>query len=640
MRGSRAFALLRKFAGQPVAAAGAVLMLLIVCLALAVPVLPLPNPNVTELGNRLAAPGASGHLLGTDLLGRDILSRLVWGTRTSLAVALAATVVAAGVGSLIGLFAGYFGKRTDWVLMRGIDTLMAFPYLLLALAIVAILGPGLLNALIAIAVVNIPFFARTVRGATLGMVRRDFVDTARMNGRSHAGIIFGEIFPNVLPVIVITMSTTLGWMILETAGLSFLGLGAQPPQSDLGSMLGEGRLLLLINPHLALLPGVVVFLLVMAINLVGDGLRDVLDPRLAGGGAVTSPGAPTPVSALERDGTDRTNRTDGTDLVLDVRNLSVEFRVGDRMLRAVDDVSIAIRRGGSLGLVGESGSGKSVTALSLLRLLPGQSARIASGSVGFLGEDLLRVSRSRLRDVRGNRVAYVFQDPLTTLNPVIPVGRQIAESVLLHRDVARSEAWSEAVLWMDRLQIPQAADKARSYPHELSGGMRQRIGIAMAMVNQPDLIIADEPTTALDVTVQSVVLELLRELVRENETALLFISHDLALVSELCADLAVLYAGRIVERGPTAEVLGRPGHPYTRRLMECLPLVGDAGRQLRPIQGSPPGLADIPESCAFAPRCEWAQEVCRERAIPLDEDETRAVRCIRRQEICEEVSER
>lgn len=265
-----------------------------VLVALIAPLLPLADPNATAPANRLLRPMSEGHLLGTDALGRDILSRIIWGLRVSLAVGISATLISAFFGSLIGLTAGYVGGRTDTIMMRGIDMVMAFPYILLALAIVAVLGPGLINALYAIAIVNIPFFARNIRGVTLGLSRREFVDAARMSGKSHTRILFTEILPNVMPVIVITMSTTVGWMILETAGLSFLGLGAQPPQADLGSMLGDGRRVLFNAPHVAIVPGIVIFLLVMSINLFGDGVRDVLDPRLKSG-ALTRPVARTAV---------------------------------------------------------------------------------------------------------------------------------------------------------------------------------------------------------------------------------------------------------------------------------------------------------------------------------------------------------
>ena len=557
--------MMRRFSKNPLGLAGALLVLVVVLLSLAAPVLPLPDPNETRLTARLLVPGSDGHLLGTDLLGRDILSRLIWGTRISLAVAVAATLIAAFFGSTIGLVAGYFGRRWDAVLMRGIDMVMAFPYLLLALAIVAVLGPGLLNALIAIAVVNIPFFARTVRGATMGLVKRDFVDTARMSGRSEWAILLREILPNVAPVIIITMATTLGWMILETAGLSFLGLGAQPPQADLGSMLGEGRKLLLITPHLALLPGLVVFVLVMGINLAGDGLRDALDPRLAPG-ATGAPSAATRVEISEPD----TTPAEETPL-LEVRDLTIEFQFADRRVQAVKPLSFTLEGAGTLGLVGESGSGKSVTALSLMRLLPSPPAVITHGRVRFDGQDLLTAGPRQLRRLRGNRVAYVFQDPLTSLNPMFPVGDQVAETIKLHRGCSHREAWRETVELLDTLRIPQAAQRARSYPHELSGGMRQRVVLAMALANHPDLLIADEPTTALDVTVHRAVMDLLHERVTTSQTALLFISHDLALVSEICENILVMRQGEIVERGRTADVLTRPSHAYTKNLLACLP---------------------------------------------------------------------
>jgi peptide/nickel transport system permease protein len=558
--------MIRRFFQNPLGVTGATILFATLALVAAAPLWPLPDPAATELTARLQPPGTPGHPLGTDLLGRDILSRLIWGTRLSLAVAAAATVIAAATGSAIGLVAGYFGGRWDAVLMRGIDTVMAFPYLLLALAIVAVLGPGLMNALVAIAVVNIPFFARTVRGTTVGLVRRDFVDTARMSGRSGMGILVGEILPNVAPVIIITMAATLGWMILETAGLSFLGLGAQPPQADLGSMLGEGRKLLLITPHLALLPGLVVFVLVMGINLAGDALRDALDPR-------QSAGAPAAASAATR--VEVSRRTAGDDspsaALLDVRNLAIAFGSGAGRREAVRGISFSLARGETLGLVGESGSGKSVTALSVMRLLPSPPAAILEGTMTFDGRDLLRAGPAELRRLRGKRVAYIFQDPLTSLNPMFRIGDQVAEAIRLHRPCSRAEAWREAVSLLDALRLPDAARCARSHPHELSGGMRQRVGIAMALANQPDLIIADEPTTALDVTVQKTVVELLQDHVRRSGAALLFISHDLALVSRICQSVLVMKDGLIVERGPVGELLRRPQHPYTQNLLDCLP---------------------------------------------------------------------
>ena len=348
-RGSARPGPLRLLLANRLAASGLAVLALILLVALVAPLLPLPDPDITAPADRLKPILSPGHLLGTDALGRDILSRLIWGTRVSLAVGISATLIAALAGSLIGLVAGYAGGRTDSLLMRGIDMIMAFPYILLALAIVAVLGPGLLNALYAIALVNIPFFARNIRGTTRGLSRREFVDAARLSGKSPPQILFGEILPNVLPVIVITMSTTIGWMILETAGLSFLGLGAQPPQADLGSMLGEGRKILFTAPHVSIIPGLTIFALVMSINLAGDGVRDALDPRLKSG-ALTRPVART---AVTRTAAPAVTPVSGA--VLDVQKLRTEFALGGEIYKAVTDVDLTLRQGECLGLVGEVG---------------------------------------------------------------------------------------------------------------------------------------------------------------------------------------------------------------------------------------------------------------------------------------------
>ena len=338
------------------------MLLGVLVLALLAPILPLAHPDLTSPADRLKLPFSDGAILGTDHLGRDLLSRLVWGTRLSLAVGVAAALLAAVVGSAIGIVAGFLGGRADHLMMRGIDMLMAFPYILLALAIVAVLGPGLLNALYAVAVVNIPFFARNIRGATVAIAHREFVDAARLTGMSSLRIIGSEILPNVMPVIVIAMSTTIGWMILETAGLSFLGLGSQPPQADLGSMLGEGRKLLINAPHASVVPGIMIFIIVMSVNLLGDGVRDALDPRLRSG-ALSRPAAATRVERTE------IPETEPTGALLEVEGLRTEFQVGPRVYRAAGGISFSVAPGECLGIIGESGSGKSVTALSLLGLV-------------------------------------------------------------------------------------------------------------------------------------------------------------------------------------------------------------------------------------------------------------------------------
>jgi peptide/nickel transport system permease protein len=598
---------------------GAVVLGVIVVLAAAVPVLPVPDPDVIDTTNRFVRPFSAGHLLGTDHLGRDLLSRLLWGTRLSLVVGLAAAVLSGTIGAAIGVFAGYFGGGTDNVIMRGVDTVMAFPYILLALAIVAALGPGLMNALIAVAAVNVPFFARNIRGVTVSIREREFIDAARLSGLGNTRIILTEVLPNVLPVIIITMSTTIGWMILETAGLSFLGLGSQPPQADLGSMLGEARAAMITAPHTSIVPGAMIVLIVMSINLIGDGVRDALDPRLRSG-ALTRPMAATRV--------ERANVPPPTgEGLLRIDDLQTRFHVGPRVYRAVNGVSLDLSPGECVGLIGESGSGKSVTALSVMGLVASPPGVITGGAARLEGEDMIGAPYARLRALRGRRVAYIFQDPLSTLHPLYSVGDQLAEAILSHQPVGRTEAHRRAVALLADVRIPNPEARAAAYPHELSGGMRQRVSIAMALANHPDVIIADEPTTALDVTVQAQILALLNDLRRERGLAILFITHDFGVVSQICERIAVMYAGQIVEQGPREAVLTRPAHPYTRRLIACVPELGGGKRRLSAIPGLPPAVDRLPPGCAFAPRCDRATDVCRTGEIAQTGTD-RKVRCL------------
>jgi peptide/nickel transport system permease protein len=615
----RAFLVL--LARNRLALAGGIVMSLVVLLALLTPVLPLAYPDVTNTGNRFQPVFSDDALLGTDHLGRDLLSRLMWGTRLSLAVGFAAAIVAATLGAAIGIIAGFYGGRTDNIIMRGVDMLMAFPYILLALAIVAALGPGLFNALIAVAAVNVPFFARNIRGITVGIAHKEFVDAARLAGLSNTRIILSEILPNVIPVIVIAMSTTIGWMILETAGLSFLGLGSQPPQADLGSMLGEARSALITNPHTSIVPGVMILIIVMSINLLGDGVRDALDPRLKSG-ALSRPMAATRV---ERRGPVPEPVGKG---LLEVQGLETQFDVKDRVYRAVGGVDLHVEKGECLGIIGESGSGKSVTALSLMGLVASPPGVITGGAVHYDGEDLIGAPYKRLRDMRGRNVAYIFQDPLSTLHPLYRVGDQLIEAIRAHRPIGKREGQAKAIELLKAVRIPNAESRVTDYPHEMSGGMRQRVGIAMALANDPDIIIADEPTTALDVTVQAQVLTILDDLRRSRGLAIIFITHDFGVVAQLCDRVAVMYAGRIVEEGATRDVLETPRHPYTARLMACVPELGGGKRRLEAIAGLPPVVDKLPEGCAFADRCLKVQPECRAGEIPLDHVGDRKVRCL------------
>ena len=611
---------LKIVAKNRLAAFGGILLLIILTLSILAPILPLKEPNITNTADRFMVPFEGGHILGTDHLGRDLLSRLLWGTQLSLAVGFAAAFIAATFGSILGAIAGFYGQKTDNIIMRFIDMLMAFPYILLALAIVAALGPGLFNALIAVALVNIPFFARNIRGVTVTLANKEFIEAARLSGMSNLRILIVEIFPNLLPMIVIAMSTTVGWMILETAGLSFLGLGSQPPQADLGSMLGEARSALITNPHTSFVPGIMIFCIVIGINLFGDGVRDALDPRLKKGSLIR----PLPQTIYEGGDTQPTPSTK----LLSVQNLSTQFHVNQDVYHSSNDVSFEIQSGECLGLIGESGSGKSVTALSVTSLVASPPGVIKKGSVNYKNENLLALPYEKLRSIRGNKISYIFQDPLTTLHPLHTIGDQLLEALQAHDSkLSISESISKSKDLLKSVQIPNPDNVWDVYPHQLSGGMRQRVCIAMALINNPELIIADEPTTALDVTVQAQILNILNSLRKERKLSILFISHDFGVISQLCDRVIVMYAGSIVEEGPVKNIMQQAAHPYTSELIKCVPQLGNMEHALHSIPGNPPSLNQLPEGCAFANRCQYKQDQCLKGSVPVSSKDNRSYKC-------------
>lgn len=298
--------------------------------------------------------------------------------------------------------------------------------------------------------------------------------------------------------------------------------------------------------------------------------------------------------------------------LMEVDDLRIHFFTRDGVVKAVDGVSFALEAGQTLGMVGESGSGKSVTALSLMRLVPEPPGKVVGGDIRFKGESILRMGEKEQGRLRGDHIAMIFQDPMTSLNPVHRIGRQIAEPLRLHRNASKREAWGAAVELLAQVGIPRPAERAWDYPHEFSGGMRQRAMIAMALACDPEVLIADEPTTALDVTIQAQILELMKEIQTRTGSAIIMISHDLGVVADMADHVLVMYAGKAVESGAADEVFYRPLHPYTWGLLESLPRhdVDDGGR-LSPIKGQPPSLIDLPSGCAFSPRCSYATERCR-----------------------------
>jgi len=315
--------------------------------------------------------------------------------------------------------------------------------------------------------------------------------------------------------------------------------------------------------------------------------------------------------------------------LLELRNLSTHYvsSRGTRVVRAVDEVSLRVNAGETLGIVGESGSGKSTLALTILRILP-PAARIVSGEILFEGEDLVTKPEDEMRRVRGKRIAMILQDPMASLNPLFTIGNQVAEPIRVHEGVGRASAWTRARDLLKSVRIPSPETRVTQYPHEMSGGMRQRIVGAIAISCEPRLLIADEPTTSLDLTIQAQYLNLLRELQRAHDLALIFITHNLGIVAKMCDQLAVMYAGRVVESGPVSQIFNTPRHPYTEALLNSIPRMSDSRQRLTAIDGQPPDLAALPAGCSFQPRCPRAFDHCREETPPeVIPAEGRTTRC-------------
>jgi oligopeptide transport system ATP-binding protein len=315
--------------------------------------------------------------------------------------------------------------------------------------------------------------------------------------------------------------------------------------------------------------------------------------------------------------------------LLEVTNLRTSFHTRHGIVRAVNDVSFSLEKGDTLGIVGESGSGKSVTCYSLMRLIPQPPGKIEGGTAMFDGVDLLRASPQQLSKIRGKRISMIFQDPMTSLNPYLRISEQLIEPLLIHENIGYTDALKRGIAALEEVGVPDAAKRIRSYPHEFSGGMRQRVMIAMALITKPELLIADEPTTALDVTVQAQILDLVKKMQRELGMAVIWITHDLGVVAGFCERVQVMYAGRIAERATADELFARTAHPYTRALQKSIPALQPKGAALYTIPGMPPDLSRNIEGCPFVPRCEFAQEQCNQPVALIDIAPKHATACLR-----------
>jgi peptide/nickel transport system permease protein len=593
------------------------------------------DPNAQNLANTNEGISA-GHWLGTDDLGRDVLSRLIYGSRISMQITFETVAIALALALVIGLVAGFRGGRTDYLLMRGADAGLAFPPLVLALAVVAVLGSGVNDISFAFAIVFAPGFARFIRGQTLAIKEEAFIDASTSIGTPPTRIVLARILPNVLTGLAVGIAIALGAALLTSSGLSFLGLGPPPPAASWGSMLEEAYNTDLFTHPWALVPsGLVIALTVLAFNTLGDAMRDTVSGVTTKGrhrGTRTQRGLTAVSRPAEAARTD-TVLDDEQPALLEVRGLCIEFASDAGPLRVVDEASFDVRRGQIVGLVGESGCGKTVSSLAVLRLLSSPPARIVEGSIRFDGRELLDADFNEMRQIRGREISMVFQDPLASLDPSFTIGSQLTEAMRLHEKLSRSAARARAVELLESVHIPDPTRRLSAYPHQLSGGMRQRVMIAMALSCRPRLLIADEPTTALDVTIQAQIVDLLLELRDEMDLSVLFVTHDLALISELSDEIAVMYSGEVVEQAPTAELFARPRHPYTAALLAASPGAGSASGRLV-LTGHVPQAGQFPAGCRFHPRCDFAEDECRLETLALEVvADGRLCRCRRAHEL-------
>ncbi|MFJ8547733.1 dipeptide/oligopeptide/nickel ABC transporter permease/ATP-binding protein [Streptomyces sp. NPDC093676] len=563
---------------------------------------------------------SAGHWMGQDSLGRDILSRLMYGARWSLAIGLGATALALVVGAFLGAVAGTSRRAVDETLMRCLDVVMAFPGIALAAVLISVFGGGITVLICAIAFLFTPPVARVVRANVLDQYGEDYVTAERVIGARTPHIVVRHVAVNCAAPVLVFCTVQVAEAIVFEASLSFIGAGVRPPDPSWGSVIADGKNMVLTGGWWATaFPGLLMLITVLSLNILSEGVSDAwaapsgpdVDvrqdrleaPEPGSGEVVPLPGLAEAALRLRS----RARPLPGGEPVLAVENLAIGFPGRHHGVDIVDGISFEVHRGEVLGLVGESGCGKSLTALAVMGLEPREArvrGRVRFGERQLVGEPM-RVRRRLL----GHEMAMIYQDALSSLNPAMTIRAQLKQ--VLRRGGRRGPAQLLALVGLD----PERT--LRSYPHELSGGQRQRVLIAMALSREPRLIVADEPTTALDVTVQAQIMELLLGLREELGFALILVSHDLALVADVTDRVVVMYGGQIVESGVTADLVEAPAHHYTRGLLGSVLSLESSAERMTQIKGVVPAPADFPAGCRFADRCPLAGEVCRTTAPDL-----------------------
>jgi peptide/nickel transport system permease protein len=587
----------------------------LVLIALAALLAPLIAPHSPYVQEAEGGGPSAGHWMGLDSANRDILTRLLYGGRWSLLIGLGATLIALATGALIGAIAATSRKSVDEGLMRSLDVIMAFPGIALAAVLVAVFGGSIPVLVLAIAFLYMPSVARVVRANVLAQYGEDYVAAERIIGARTPHILLRHVAINCAAPILVFCTVMVADAIVFEASLSFIGAGVRPPDPSWGSVIADGRNMVLLGGWWAtVFPGLLILITVLSLNILAEGVSDAWaapsarpveptgdkdrleEPEPGSREPIVLPGLAEAAKRLAI----RARPLPTGEPILKVSNLAIGFDARHNGVDIVDGISFEVRPGEVLGLVGESGCGKSLTALTIMGLEP-KGARI-KGSIVFDGKDLLKLSKKARRRLLGHEMAMIYQDALSSLNPAMTIKAQLKQVV--RRGGRRSEKELLELVGLD------PARTLSSYPHELSGGQRQRVLIAMALSRDPKLIVADEPTTALDVTVQAQVIELLLRLRAELGFALILVSHDLALVADVTDRVAVMYGGQIVETGVTATLVGAPAHHYARGLLGAVLSLEAGAERLNQIKGVVPSPADFPAGCRFADRCPMATEVC------------------------------